>query len=54
MQIFHNPNYNFVRWRWHAIAVSWLVIVAGLITIYTRGLPLGIEPYTAFTSAGSW
>ena len=19
MQIFHNANYNFIRWRWHAI-----------------------------------
>ena len=43
MQIFHNPNYNFVRWRWHAIALSWVVIIAGLVTIYTRGLPLGVE-----------
>jgi preprotein translocase subunit SecF len=43
MQIFHNPNYNFVKWRWHAIAVSWVVIVAGLLTIWQKGLPLGVE-----------
>jgi preprotein translocase subunit SecF len=43
MQIFHNPNYNFVRWRYHALALSWIVIVAGLITIWQKGLPLGVE-----------
>ncbi len=43
MQIFHNPNYNFVRWRWHAIALSWVVVLAGLVTIWQKGLPLGIE-----------
>jgi preprotein translocase subunit SecF len=43
MQIFHNPNYNFVKWRWHAILLSLVVIVAGLATILTRGLPLGVE-----------
>ncbi len=43
MQIFHNPNYNFVRWRWHAIALSWVVILAGLVTVWVKGLPLGVE-----------
>ena len=23
MHIFKNPNFDFVRWKWHAIAVSW-------------------------------
>ncbi len=43
MHIFTNPNYNFLRWRWHAVALSWVVILAGLFTIYTKGLPKGIE-----------
>ena len=43
MHIFTNPNYNFLRWRWHAVALSWVVILAGLFTIYSRGLPKGIE-----------
>jgi preprotein translocase subunit SecF len=43
MHIFTNPNYNFLRWRWHAVAVSWIVILAGLFAIYTKGLPKGIE-----------
>ena len=43
MHIFTNPNFNFLRWRWHAVALSWVVILAGLFVIYTRGLPKGIE-----------
>jgi preprotein translocase subunit SecF len=44
MQIFKAPNYNFVKWRWHAIALSLVVILAGLGTIWTRGgLQLGVE-----------
>jgi preprotein translocase subunit SecF len=43
MHIFTNPNYNFLRWRWHAVALSWIVIIAGLVMIYDRGLPKGIE-----------
>jgi preprotein translocase subunit SecF len=43
MQIFHNPSFNFVKYRWHALVLSWLVIGAGLVAIYTMGLPLGVE-----------
>ena len=43
MHIFTNPNYNFLRWRWHAVALSWVVILAGLFVIYSKGLPKGIE-----------
>jgi preprotein translocase subunit SecF len=30
MHIFRNPNFDFVRWKWHAIALSWLIILAGV------------------------
>src|SRR3990170_2743628 len=43
MQIFRNPNYNFIRWRWHAIVLSLLVVIAGAATMATRGMPLGID-----------
>jgi preprotein translocase subunit SecF len=43
MQIFKNPNFNFVRWRWHALFLSWAVILAGAITIWTVGLQMGVE-----------
>jgi preprotein translocase subunit SecF len=43
MQFFKNPNINFLRWRWHAVALSWIVIIAGLGVIITKGIPKGIE-----------
>lgn len=44
MQIFKAPNYNFIRWRWHALAFSLLVIAAGAVAMMSRGgLPLGID-----------
>jgi preprotein translocase subunit SecF len=43
MKIFTNPNFNFVRWRYHALVFSWILIGAGLVTIWQRGLPLGVE-----------
>jgi preprotein translocase subunit SecF len=43
MKIFNNPNYNFLRWRWHAIILSLVVIAAGIIMMVVRGLPLGID-----------
>jgi preprotein translocase subunit SecF len=43
MHIFKHADYNFLRWRWHAIAASWIIIIAGVITIWTKGIPLGVE-----------
>jgi preprotein translocase subunit SecF len=43
MQIFRNPNYDFVRWRWHALALSALVIIVGIVTLSTKGLTWGVE-----------
>ena len=43
MQIFKNPNFDFVRWRWHALALSLVVMIAGLVVIGTRGLQKGVD-----------
>jgi preprotein translocase subunit SecF len=43
MHIFKDANYDFLRWRWHALAVSWLIILAGIFTIATKGIPKGVE-----------
>jgi len=43
MKLFEKTNINFVRWRWHAIALSWLVILAGLVVVWTYGMPRGVE-----------
>jgi preprotein translocase subunit SecF len=34
MHIFKNADYNFLRWRWHAVALSWVVILAGLVDLH--------------------
>jgi preprotein translocase subunit SecF len=43
MQIFKTPHFDFLRWRWVAIGLSWAIIIAGLVVIKTKGLPLGVE-----------
>jgi preprotein translocase subunit SecF len=43
MQIFKNPTFNFLKYRWHALFLSWAIIIAGIVMVSTRGLPEGIE-----------
>ena len=44
MQILHNTNYDFIRWRWHALIFSSAIIIGGLIFALARGgVPLGID-----------
>jgi preprotein translocase subunit SecF len=43
MRILTNVNVDWLRWRWHALALSWLVILSGVSLMVTRGLPLGID-----------
>src|SRR5215831_12626056 len=43
MHIFKNTHYNFLRWRWHALVVSWAIIIAGVFVLATRGIPKGVE-----------
>jgi preprotein translocase subunit SecF len=50
MRIFKHANYNFIRWRWHALILSIVLIWAGVATIFLKGgVPLGIE-FTGGTS----
>ena len=43
MRILTDVNVNWLRWRWHALAISWLIILLGVGTMVTRGVPLGID-----------
>ena len=44
MQIFTKPDYNFIKWRWHAIALSLIVVAAGAAYMWSQGgIPLGID-----------
>ena len=43
MELLNKANYNFLRWKWHAIALSAIVILSGLGLMVTKGIPLGID-----------
>jgi len=43
MQILSKTNINFIKWRWHAIAFSTILIVVGVSQILTQGFKLGVD-----------
>ena len=43
MQIFANANYNFTKWRFHAVAISLLWVVLGLVFFVKDGINWGID-----------
>ena len=44
MPIFKNPNFDFLKWRWPAVALSCLVIAGGAVMVALQGgLSLGID-----------
>lgn len=43
MHIFKDTHFDFLRWRWHALALSALIIAAGAFTIATKGIQKGVE-----------
>ena len=44
MPVFKTPHFDFLKWRWHAVALSLLIIIGGFAMLVARGgLPLGID-----------
>ncbi|HYK01077.1 MAG TPA: protein translocase subunit SecF [Thermoanaerobaculia bacterium] len=43
MRFFENPNYDFIKYRWHAVIFSLILIAIGLGTFLTRGVNLGVD-----------
>lgn len=43
MRIFDNPNFNFIKWRTHAVIISVIFIGIGVALFVTRGINLGID-----------
>lgn len=44
MRILTNVNIDWLRWRWHALVLSWVIILSGVGLLVMRGgLPLGID-----------
>jgi preprotein translocase subunit SecF len=43
MRILTNVNIDWLRWRWHTLALSWIIILSGVGMMIVRGIPLGID-----------
>ena len=43
MKIFENPNYDFIKYRWHAVILSLIVIGVGVAVFLTRGVNVGVD-----------
>ncbi len=43
MRIFDNPNYDFIKWRWHAVILSVVLIGIGVAMFFTKGINLGVD-----------
>lgn len=44
MRLFENANYDFIKWRWHALVLSAVVVLGGLGAMVAKGgMPLGID-----------
>jgi len=44
IEFFKEPNFDFLRWRWHWIIASWVLILAGAVSLWVRGGPrFGID-----------
>jgi preprotein translocase subunit SecF len=43
MRFFENTNYDFIKWRWHAVIFSLVIIGIGLGLFLTRGVNLGVD-----------
>ncbi len=43
MRIFENPNYDFIKYRKHAVILSIVLIGIGLAMFLTRGINLGVD-----------
>jgi len=43
MRIFDNPNYDFIKYRWHAVIFSLILIGVGAAVFITRGVNLGVD-----------
>lgn len=43
MPLFQNANYDFIKWRWHALVLSSVIVLAGAYYAAANGVPLGID-----------
>lgn len=43
MQIFKNPNYDFIKYRWHGVLVSLAIVIVGAVFFAMKGVEMGID-----------
>ena len=44
MELFHNPNIHFLKYKWYFLAFSLVFSVAGVLSmLFWHGVPLGVE-----------
>lgn len=43
MELFVNTKFDFLRWRFHALAFSLIIILIGAAMFFTRGANLGVD-----------
>jgi protein-export membrane protein SecD/preprotein translocase SecF subunit len=41
--LFAHRRAHFTRWRWHALALSLVIVLAGVAAVTIKGVPLGID-----------
>ncbi len=39
IEFFHAAHFNFLRWKWHFIILSWILILAGVVSLGVKGGP---------------
>src|SRR5574342_224176 len=39
IEFFHAAHFNFLRWKWHFIILSWILILAGCVSLWMKGGP---------------
>ncbi len=44
MELFRNPNIQFLKYKWYFLALSLVFSVAGILSmLFWRGVPLGVD-----------
>ena len=43
MRIFDNPNFDFIKYRWHAVILSLILVAIGAAVFLTKGANVGID-----------
>ncbi|HUK12212.1 MAG TPA: hypothetical protein VLW17_02835, partial [Thermoanaerobaculaceae bacterium] len=43
MRVFHNTHFQFMKYRWHWIAISTALNLIAIALIFTRGFALGVD-----------